>query len=224
MRSYGQYCGLARALDAVGDRWTLLIVRELAIAPRRYGELLDGLPGIATNLLADRLRHLEEHGVVTRSGNGRGSTYALTERGQALEPVLLDLARWGGATLVDRQPGDAFRPHWLELGLRSLFAARDDSGADAGEAARPIVVELRAEGGAVQVVLGAPTGPVVTSGPAPAPDVVLAGDAHQVLGVVSGLLPFEVLEVVAGPSRAVRTARRRLCPAHPVVEPTTLPR
>ena len=66
MRSYRQYCGLARALDVVGDRWTLLVIRELLEGPRRYAELLDGLPGIATNLLAERLRSLEENGIVVR--------------------------------------------------------------------------------------------------------------------------------------------------------------
>src|SRR6202042_2649537 len=81
MRSYDQYCAVARALDVVGDRWTLLIVRELLIRPSRYGELQDGLPGVATNLLAERLRHLEESGVVTRDKQG---LYELTGWGKRL--------------------------------------------------------------------------------------------------------------------------------------------
>ena len=77
MKSYGQYCGLARALDVIGDRWVLLIVRELLDGPRRYAELLDGLPGIATNLLVDRLRSMETSGLLARQDDGR---YALTSR------------------------------------------------------------------------------------------------------------------------------------------------
>ena len=83
MRSCGQYCAVARALDVVGDRWTLLIVRELLLRPCRDRELEEGLPGVATNLLADRLRHLEESGVVTRDEQGR---YEVTAEGKDSPP------------------------------------------------------------------------------------------------------------------------------------------
>ena len=89
-RDYGQYCGLARALDVVGDRWNLLIVRQLLIGPARFGELREGLPGIATNLLTDRLRDLESAGVVERrlSDEANAITYALTDWGAQLrEPI-----------------------------------------------------------------------------------------------------------------------------------------
>src|SRR5215204_5707727 len=94
-RSYGQYCGLARALDVVGDRWNLLIVRQLLIGPARYGELHVGLPGVATNLLVDRLRDLELAGVIERrsAANG-GVTYALTEWGTELRQPIEGLIRW----------------------------------------------------------------------------------------------------------------------------------
>src|SRR5436190_2149574 len=87
-RSYGQYCGLARALDVVGDRWNLLIVRQLLIGPARYRELVDGLPGVATNLLADRLRDLETAGVIERrlTEKGNGVLYALTPWGVEVNP------------------------------------------------------------------------------------------------------------------------------------------
>src|SRR5207248_3976431 len=91
VRSYRQYCGLARGLDVIGDRWILLIVRELLNGPRRYNELLDGLPGIATNLLADRLRDLVDTGVLERR---EGQTYALTEWGEGLRDVVFALGRW----------------------------------------------------------------------------------------------------------------------------------
>ena len=96
-RSYNQICSLAAALDVIGERWTLLIVRDLGFGPRRYGELLDGLPGIGEGLLAQRLRHLEGHDIVRRSfsPSANAVVYELTERGCALFDALIPLARWG---------------------------------------------------------------------------------------------------------------------------------
>jgi DNA-binding HxlR family transcriptional regulator len=123
-RSYGQYCGIAQALDLIGERWTLLVIRELLLGPLRYTELLNGLPGIATNLLARRLHDLEDAGIVERRVLPRpaGSVvYALTREGEALEPVMIGLGRFGGRFLPDR-PGDAeFRPHWAMIGLKHTF-------------------------------------------------------------------------------------------------------
>lgn len=96
MRSYGQYCGLARSLEVVGDRWNLLIVRQLLVGSARYRDLLEGLPGIATNLLADRLRDLETAGVIERRLADTGSVveYALTEWGAELRQPIESLIRW----------------------------------------------------------------------------------------------------------------------------------
>ncbi len=99
---YRRFCPFARALDVVGERWTLVILHELLAGPRRYSELKDGLPGIGTNVLADRLRKLESAGVVARETGpvGDGVRYALTERGQALAPAMAELRRWGADELV----------------------------------------------------------------------------------------------------------------------------
>src|SRR5215831_13850090 len=109
MRSYNEYCAVAQALDVVGERWSLLIVRELLIrGPSRYTDLRSGLPGIATNLLADRLRELEQAGVVRRHEAPppvATTLFELTDRGRELEPVLNALGRWGGP-LVQRPIGD----------------------------------------------------------------------------------------------------------------------
>lgn len=126
MRSYGQYCGLARSLEVVGDRWNLLIVRQLLLAPARYRDLIDGLPGIATNLLTDRLRDLEAAGVVERRLGGEGSVveYALTPWGAELREPIESLIRWSTPLMVRGPGGDAFRPEWLALAVPALLGAR----------------------------------------------------------------------------------------------------
>src|SRR5579859_5066524 len=131
MRSYGQYCGVARALDVVGDRWTLLIVRELiSFGPSRYTDLRNGLPGIATNLLVDRLRELEDQGIVEREEAPPPVAtvlFRLTPRGRALEPVLKGLAAWAGPTLGRPEHGEEFRSHWLILPLELHLTDRSPS-------------------------------------------------------------------------------------------------
>ncbi|MFI6866311.1 winged helix-turn-helix transcriptional regulator [Nocardia sp. NPDC050406] len=125
MRSYGQYCGLARSLEVVGDRWNLLIVRQLLIGPARYRDLMDGLPGIATNLLADRLRDLESSGVLERRlGPGGAVEYALTPWGSALRQPIESLIRWSTPLMARGPEGDVFRPEWLALALPALLATR----------------------------------------------------------------------------------------------------
>ena len=126
MRSYGQYCGLARSLGVVGDRWNLLIVRQLLIAPARYRDLVNGLPGIATNLLADRLRDLEAFGVIERRLAGEGSVveYTLTPWGAELRQPIESLIRWSTPLMVRGPEGDSFRPEWLALAIPALLGAR----------------------------------------------------------------------------------------------------
>ena len=125
VKSYGQLCSIARALDVVGDRWTLLIVRELLIqGPSRFGEVQRGLPGIATNLLTQRLRDLEANGVVTRESSPGATgvpTYRLTDRGTALDGVLRELLKWGAPTVPDAPRDAFFQMHWLSQPARFLL-------------------------------------------------------------------------------------------------------
>src|SRR5215813_8991689 len=115
MRSYGQYCSVAKALDVVGDRWTLLIIRELLTqGPCRYTDLKNGLPGIATNLLSDRLRDLESAGLVRREEAAppiATTLFHLTDTGAELQPVLSALAGWGLRYMTVPDAGDEFRSH-----------------------------------------------------------------------------------------------------------------
>lgn len=123
VKQYGQFCALARSLDVVGDRWTLLVVRELLLGPATYGSLLKRLPGIATNLLADRLRELQEAGLV-EIGRERRDPYALTLRGQELRPVVRELIRWGGPLMKPGPGEDVVHEHWLPLALEAVLDAR----------------------------------------------------------------------------------------------------
>lgn len=181
-RSYGQYCGLAKALDLVGDRWTLLIVRELLIRGRcRYTDLREGLPGIATNLLAARLADLEAAGVVrweTAPPPTAVTLYELTSRGKDLEAVIDALGRWAGPLMAAPTKREAFRTHWLALPLRLYLTDRSPSRG-------PITVELRP--GADAVTLETVDGRVrARPGAAENPDVVLTGPPQLLMGVLLG--------------------------------------
>jgi DNA-binding HxlR family transcriptional regulator len=118
-RNYRQYCGLAAGLDAVGERWTLLVVRELLLGPRRYNELLADLPGMGTNLLADRLKKLCELGVAERFDGG----YRLGPRGAELRPAVLALSKWGVGLLGEPSSDMVTRPHWALLAVQAMADA-----------------------------------------------------------------------------------------------------
>jgi DNA-binding HxlR family transcriptional regulator/putative sterol carrier protein len=124
---YQQYCALARALDVAGDRWTLLIVRELVPGPRRFTDLLDGLPGVSRNLLTERLRDLERDGIVTRQElppPAARQVYELTDDGLDLAAAIGPLIAWGAQRMSDREPTDSFHPRWAAVGM-SVLADRD---------------------------------------------------------------------------------------------------
>ncbi len=181
MRSYSQYCALAKALDVIGDRWSLLIVRELLVRSSRYSELQDGLTGIATNLLAERLRQLEGADVIHRDADGR---YELTEWGRGLATPVHELVRWAAPLMLVGQGTDAFRARWLELPLELMFAGTDPERPD-------IEIELRTAGEVLTVESAA--GRVeIRGGPASSPDVVVSGSPELIVGLFSGALDPEV--------------------------------
>ncbi|MFI5556902.1 winged helix-turn-helix transcriptional regulator [Streptomyces sp. NPDC051738] len=191
-RSYDQYCSAARALDVVGDRWTLLIVRELLAGPRRYTDLHADLPGVSTDVLASRLKDMERDGISTRRKlppPGAAYVYELTPRGRQLLPVLQALGEWGQAELGERRPTDAVRAHWFALPL--LRALRENG--DGGEG----LVEVRLEEGDFHLYVGAEDGPVYRDGPAPGePDARLALDSGTCEAVARGEL--SVVDAVRG--------------------------
>ncbi len=178
-RSYDQYCSAARALDTVGDRWTLLIVRELLAGPRRYTDLHADLPGVSTDVLASRLKDMERDGLATRRRlppPGAASVYELTGRGRALLPVLQALGAWGQAELGERGPTDAIRAHWFALPLLRTLE---------GEG----LVEVRLDEGHFHLFVGTGEGPVYGHGAAPGPpDALLVMDTATCTAVAQGEL------------------------------------
>src|SRR5437588_3895025 len=140
MRSYGHYCAVAKGLDVVGDRWTLLIVRELLLQGGcRYTDLQHGLPGIATNLLSERLKELEENGLIRREAAPppiATTLYDLTDAGRELEPVLRALGRFGARFMPAPTGDEAFRGHWLAFPVSEFLR-------DGEPEAPPAVIEVR---------------------------------------------------------------------------------
>ncbi len=192
-RSYDQFDATARALDSVGDRWTLLIVRELLGGPRRYTDLHADLPGVSTDVLASRLKDMEQSGLALRRKlppPSAASVYELTERGLGLLPVLTALAEWGAPALAERRPTDAVRAHWFALPLLGALAGIAREGVlevrlDEGEF--HLRVGLRPGGGAGLVVPGAEAyGAVYGYGPADRPDARIVLGAEVCLELARG--------------------------------------
>ena len=184
MRSYDEYCAIAKSLDVVGDRWTLLIVRELAMrGASRYTDLRNGLPGIASNLLAERLRELELSGVVAREDAPppiATTLFRLTARGEQLRPVLDGLTRWGLPLMTEQRPGDAVRSHWLAGALEMMLA-------DNQPGAPPVTIEIRT--GDQPIAIEARDGAIhVRLGPVENADAKLSGAARPLMGLLLGLL------------------------------------
>lgn len=186
-RSYGQTCGIARALDLLGERWTLLIIRDLLVGPCRYSDLLEGLPGIGTNLLADRLRVLEAEGLIHRRTLAPPAesvtVYDMTPAGRELESVLHELVRWSWRHLGRPAKGQRSDPRWTALALRAAFAPEAADGVDAS-------YELQISGQTVWARVR--DGTICTGvGSAEDPDVVLRSDDRTLAGIRAGELTFE---------------------------------
>jgi DNA-binding HxlR family transcriptional regulator/putative sterol carrier protein len=196
-RSYNQHCPVARGLDVVGERWTLLIIRDLLVGPKRYKDLLRGSPGIGTNLLATRLRELEQLGIVRRRvlpPPAASAVYELTEAGQALEPIIMAMGRWTMRFLGAPRETDVILPSAYVLGLRARFRPEVAVGLTATYELRVLdqVFEVRIEDGRCMTREGLPSGGA---------DVVITTDMPTLHEVMSGRLP---------PDRALASGRLTL--------------
>jgi DNA-binding HxlR family transcriptional regulator len=194
---YGQFCGLARAAEIVGQRWTLLILRDLSVGQRRYSDLVAGLPGIPTNTLASRLKELEEEGLVTRtapSGADRSVVYELTPRGEELEPALDALSRWGAGGMRTPREGEIVTTASIAAALK--VAAGDGIVPKSWNTSytvhvADVVVHLLMRDGAITVGPGAADAPdlVITAGPQIRD--LLAGELDADTAIATGAVQLE---------------------------------
>ncbi len=178
MKTYGQRCPIARGLDVIGERWTLLVVRELMLGPRRYTDLTDGLPGVGTNILASRLADLQSAGVVTKRElppPTAVTVYELTDAGRALGATLTALSEWGERYGTPASESQAVRPQWILTGIGrrhpQLLAGRSCElrvGRD--------VFELSGDRGELSIAAGA----------ARSPDAVIALEPEVFYGLATG--------------------------------------
>lgn len=188
-RNYRQFCALARALDVVGERWTLLIVRELLLGPRRYGQLLEALPGMGTNLLADRLAAMQVDGLLAH----RDREYELTSRGRGLAPAILALAGWGMTPMAPPHQDERMRADWYAVAM--LAAYRGEPGAPDETYEFDVdghLFHLTVSGGAADACRGA----------ADTPAFRLRSDLETFLAITTRAIPPARAEV-SGDRRAV---------------------
>lgn len=194
-RSYGQYCGVTTAVELTGERWALLIVRDLLVGPRRYTDLKLGLPRIPTNILSTRLKELQEGGVVRRVPLlNCGLVYELTPYGRSFEPIMLALGRWGFQAMGDPEEGDVVTPDSLTMALRTAFVA--DAATDAEYELHVGDVALRAsvrDGELLVAQIAPPAPPVGGRLPDGEPDaVIVAGPGIRRL-IGGDITPAEAL-------------------------------
>ena len=196
-RDYGQLSGVTRALELVGERWALLIIRDLLVGPRRYGDLAAGLPRIPSNILAARLKELQAAGVLRRAPHSRVIVYELTPYGRELEPVVLALGAWGFKAMGDPREGQVITPDSMTITLRTAFQPRVAANLPAtAYAARLENAELliRVDGSSLDVTRG--DGPAdLTFAAGPAVHRLISGELAPDLAIATG-----VVEVLRGPS------------------------
>jgi DNA-binding HxlR family transcriptional regulator len=183
--NYGQYCGLARAAEMIGERWGMLIVRDLLVSPKTVTELRNGLPRISADVVVTRLREMEYSGVIRRQDpteDRAEATYELTEYGRSVEDVLLALSRWGAQTLARPRPEDITTENSLVIALRSTFQA--DKAVD-----YRVSFELHVDGNVVHAAVDHGTLNAGT-GPLPGADLVI-DSGTELKGLMSNAVSAE---------------------------------
>jgi DNA-binding HxlR family transcriptional regulator len=189
-RTYGQYCGVVTALELVGERWALLIVRDLLVGPRRYSDLKAGLPRIPTNILATRLKELQAAGVVRRVPLAHGLVYDLTEYGRGLEDVVLALGRWGFRAMGEPGADDVVTPDSMTMAFRTAFRPAAAAGwvgsfvVHVGD----VALTLAVDDGELTVARGAADGAALTVAAGPAIREVIAGEVSPEDAVRTGVV------------------------------------
>ena len=190
-RTYGQYCGFARALEMVGERWAMLVVRDLLVGPKRFTDLHHGLPGIPTNILTARLKELEEAGVVRRRvlpPPERSVIYELTEYGAELEDVVVHLGRWGAKSLGEPRRDETVTADSLVVALRTIFHPEASRGTRIGYELRvgDIVINACVQNKKAEVAKGPLPKPDLVIEAGPAIKKLLAGEVSPAEAIKSG--------------------------------------
>jgi len=190
-RSYGQFCGVARALELVGERWALLIVRDLLVGPRRFTDLRQGLPRIPTNVLSERLKQLEHAGIVRRRMLPRPAAavvYELTEYGSQLDDVLLRLGVWGAQSLGQPRPGEIMTADSMVMALRATFVPESAHGLQVSFELRlgEIIIHARIDGPTITVAEGPLVDADLIIEAGPAVKDLMAGDITPAAAIASG--------------------------------------
>lgn len=198
-RSYGQYCGVTTAVELIGERWALLIIRDLLVGPRRYTDLKQGLPRIPTNILSARLKELQEGGVVRRAPLYRtGLVYELTTYGRQLEPIVLALGRWGFAKMGEPGPDDVVTADSLTMALRTAFDADAASALDAADYelhVGDVTLRVQVEGAGLRVTQLAPPAPPVGGILPPGESDIVFAAGPGIRRVISGeLTPTQAID------------------------------
>jgi DNA-binding HxlR family transcriptional regulator len=204
VKSYRQYCALARGLDVIGDRWVLLIVRELLGGSRRYTDLAYGLPGVATNVLAERLRTMHDAGLVAKTDDDR---YRLTDWGERLGDVVAAIGRWATPLMGRLDDDDTFRGHWIAFPIAALFP-------DVNPTRPDVSIEVRC--GDQPMTIQSSAGRVaVQAGHSAAPDLVLTGPPDATVALLGRQIDAREAKAqgvsITGDARLLR----RLRPAMP---------
>lgn len=193
-RQYNQLCPLAYALDVIGERWTLLIIRDLAFGPRRYTDLLNGLPGIGTNLLSNRLKALEEANIIQQRQlppPAASSVYDLTEHGKGLIPIVRMMAHWGMAYIEIPPPADHYLGTIPTMNAMTMFFNTEkasDIKASCEFHGQDEVFYAEVDNGELNI----------SQGNGDAPDVVVDVDYRSLLMILNGMMPKETVQDAGG--------------------------
>ncbi|GAA2553346.1 winged helix-turn-helix transcriptional regulator [Winogradskya consettensis] len=190
-RAYGQFCGVAKGLTIIGERWALLIVRDLLVGPRRYTDLRKGLPAIPTNVLSSRLKELEGDGVIRRRAMAhpdRAVVYELTEYGRELEDVVIHLGRWGSQSLTTPADGEVVTTDSLIMALRTTFRAEEATGVHLGFQVNvgDITIHARVDGADLLVAVGELAGADLVVDTGPQIRAIMAGELSPARAVADG--------------------------------------
>ncbi|MGV8875147.1 MAG: winged helix-turn-helix transcriptional regulator [Rhodococcus sp. (in: high G+C Gram-positive bacteria)] len=205
MKSYNEFCSLSRALDVIGDRWTMLIVRELLISPSRYSDLQRSLPGIATNLLAQRLRTLEDDGVVTYREEPApisARVYSLTDWGRRLRGPLVEIARWAAPLMAAEAGEEHTRGRWLVFAIMALYP--DPTALADREDVPKVTARIDADGDSILLVADSTGIHASTAHPDTPADVVIEGTSDQVFRTLSAETTTLPRAQITGTEDAVR--------------------